>query len=254
VSIYGNHDAWPGKLPAWAAKADIAAQKQTLTTFKYHVDTACLALRTSIPNVGEVQLYLMDSIIHDRWRNLLALGEVSSPQLKALETLVDNNSQSGRSDFRILAVHHPVHYPPPRSRFQMSMRNDNAVAAILDTPSAGGAYPLAHLVLSGHTHYLYPEHGKLPSQASLCSHPGLGDDQCQLVVGTLMQLDRDKKRGDWPHQCEVLRFYYSQSDPSTLLLERLLAARQASPERGSGFGPYQFVKSDKVEEEITFTL
>lgn len=257
LSVYGNHDAWPGKLPASAARSEIAAQQKTLTTLKYNIANAGLAFQTPIPNgSGEVQLYFVDSIIHDRWRNLWALGEVSDPQLKELLALVDKNYQPGRNDFRILAVHHPVHYPPPRPRFQMSMQNDRAVATTLDTPSAKKAYPLAHLVLSGHTHFLYPEHGALPSQPSLCLHPGLGNDQCQFVVGTLMQLDKYNKRGGFPHQCEVLRLYYSESDPSVLLLERLLAARQAAPDRrGEGIGPYQFVRfQNSIEEEITFSL
>jgi hypothetical protein len=138
----------------------------------------------------------------------------------------------------------------------MSLRNDCRVATVLDTPSKKGAYPLAHLVISGHTHFLYPQHGALPSQPSLAVHPHLGTDQCQFVVGTLMQLDKYNKREGWPHQCEILRLYYSPSNSSVLLLERLLVARQAGPDyRGAGIGPYRFVRSsERLGEEITFTL
>lgn len=256
ASIYGNHDAWPGKLPAWATKSDIAAQKTALSTLNYNVDTPCLALRIAIPGGnGEVQLYLVDSVIHDRWRNFRALGEVSDVQLKDLTQLIDNNYEQGKNYFRILGVHHPVHYPRPRSSVQMCMQNDSEVAKVLDTPTTKGAYPLAHLVLSGHTHFLFPEHGQLPSQPQSCLHPDLGTYQCQFVVGTLMQLDRYNKRGKYPHQCEVLRFYCSQSNPPVLSIERLFAARQATDERGSGFGDYLFVEEgDKMEEEITFTV
>jgi 3',5'-cyclic AMP phosphodiesterase CpdA len=256
ASIYGNHDAWPGKLPAWATKSDIAAQKQALLTLNYNVDVPCLALRIAIPGgAGEVQLYLVDSVIHDRWRNLRALGEVSDLQLKALEQLVDSNYTQGKNHFRILGVHHPVHYPRPRSGVQMCMQNDSEVAKALDTTTVKGAYPLAHLVLSGHTHFLFPPHGKLPAQPQSCLHPDLGTNQCQFVVGTLMQLDRYNKRGKYPHQCEVLRFYYSQIEPSVLSVERFFVARQATDERGSGFGEYSFVEEgDKMEEEITFTM
>jgi hypothetical protein len=89
--------------------------------------------------------------------------------------------------------------------------------------------------------------------------PDLGNDQCQFVVGTLMQLDKYRKRAQWPHQCEVLRLYYSPTDQSVLLLERLLVARRAGRNYpGTGIGPYGFVmlseENSKVEEEITFTI
>ncbi|MEA2203245.1 MAG: hypothetical protein QOE77_21 [Blastocatellia bacterium] len=257
ASIYGNHDAWPGKLPFWLADSDIEAQKLRLKTLKYRVADAGLALQTPIPNgSGEVQLYFVDSISHDWWPNLRAQGEVTNPLLEALQSVVDQNYQRDRKDFRILAVHHPVHYPPSRPHFSMSMKNDTDVAATLDRQSPNGAYPLAHLVLSGHTHSLYPEHGKLPSQPSLCLHPDLGDDECQFVVGSLMQLDWYGRRGQWPHHCEVLRMYYSESEKSVLLMERLVAARLArADDRGVGIGKYRFVSTaDKLEEDIAFNL
>lgn len=260
ASIYGNHDAWPGSVPIWMSGKQMAAQSQTLTSLKYTVAAPGLLLRMPIPHGnGEVQLYFVDSIRHNPWHNLRALGEVSDPQLDALRNLVDQSHNAERRDFRILAVHHPVHYPPPRPQLQMSMSNDSDVAKVLDKPSPQGAYPLAHLVLSGHTHCLYPEHGKLPVQPSQCLHPDLGSDQCQFVVGSLTQFDRCSKREGSPHQCEVLRMYYSESDHSVLSLERLLAARSSGRDnhRGTGIGPYSFVPlrgQTKIEEEITFTM
>ena len=256
VSIYGNHDAWPGKPPAWAARADVALQKKALTGLKYNVDVPKLSLQANVPNGSVVQLYALDSVSHNRWQNLMALGGISDKQLSAFATLVDENYKPNQRQFRILAVHHPVHYPPPRPHFEMSMWNDGHVATVLHTPSQKGAYPLAHLVMSGHTHFLYPQHGALPAQPSLCVHPDLSDDQCQFVVGTLMQLDKYNKRHGWPHQCEILRLYYSPTNDSVLLMERLLAARQAGPDYpGAGIGPYRFVQlSEGLGEEITFTL
>ncbi|HSS20663.1 MAG TPA: metallophosphoesterase [Pyrinomonadaceae bacterium] len=260
AGVYGNHDAWPGKFPAWAASSDFDDQKKVLAGQDYTVGSPGLALTVPIPHGhGDVRLFFVDSIKHDRINNTLALGEVGTPQLGAFRTLVDLNYQADRRDLRILAVHHPVHYPPPRSSFQMSMKDDANVAKEIDTPAPNGPYPLAHLVLSGHTHYLYPQHGSLPLQPSKCIHPDLGDDECQFVVGTLMQLDKYDLRGRWPHQCVVLRLYYSPSDPSVLLMERLLAARQTGLEyRGTGFGPYGFVplqnNAGEIAEEITFTL
>jgi Calcineurin-like phosphoesterase len=257
ISIYGNHDAWPGKLPLMVTEPELAAQTTALSLLNYTVGAIRLALQTPIPNGnGKVELYFVDSVIHDRWNNLRALGKVPDSQLKAFEATVDGNYHAGKRDFRILAVHHPVHFPAPRPRFSMSMKNDREVGAALGERSPRGAYPLAHLVLSGHTHALFPEHGKLPVQPSLCVHPDLGPDQCQLVAGTLMQLDRYQKRSGWPHQCELLRLYYSPGDDSVLLVERFLVARQTGDRyRGTGIGPYRFVPlGNKLEEEITFTL
>jgi 3',5'-cyclic AMP phosphodiesterase CpdA len=259
ASIYGNHDAWPGTLPLFAPNSAFESQPGVLTARHFTVAAPGLALRAPIPHGGgEVLLYFVDSIRHGRWDNLLALGKVPDPQLDALKTLIDQNHAPDRRDFRILAVHHPVHYPPPRKSTHMSMSNDSDVAKVLDTPSPKGAYPLAHMVLSGHTHNLFPKHGELPLQPSLCLHPDLGDEECQLVVGTLMQLDKYNKRKGWPHQCEVLRLYYSKSDSSVLLIERLLAARKSGAAyRGTGIGPYEFVTlkpDNRAAEEITFKV
>lgn len=259
ASIYGNHDAWPGTFPLLGSRSAFADQVRALNA-QFTVAAPGLTLRAHIPHAdGEVHLYSVDSIRHGRVVNSLALGKVRKLQLDSFKTLVDQNYQPNRHDLRILAVHHPVHYPPPRPRGQMSMTNDSAVAQQLDIPSASGAYPLAHLVLSGHTHFLFPKHGQLPPQPALCLHPELGNDQCQFVVGTLMQLDKYNKRSGWPHQCEVLRLYSSVSNHSVLLVERLLAARQTGVNyRGTGIGPYKFVtvpgRDDEIAEEITFNV
>jgi hypothetical protein len=259
ASTYGNHDAWPGGFPLLARDAAIVAQSTVLTARKYVVATPKRSLSIPIPHgAGHVHLYFVDSIIHDRRRNALALGEVPRSQLDVLKSIVDQTSSPQSHDFRVLAVHHPVHYPPPRPLTQMVMRNDKSVAAQLDTPTPGGIHPVAHLVLSGHTHYLFPSHGALPPETTLCNHHDLGSEQCQLVVGSLMQLDKLNQRLGWPHQCQVLRLYYSRSRPSVIYAERLLAARQSGQQyRGAGFGPYKFVPvgpQPGVAEGISFAL
>ncbi len=258
ASIYGNHDAWPGAFPLFANFSALIRQPQVLISRNFSVATPNLALQAPIPHgKGYVQLYFADSVRHDRTGNTRAVGEIPNHQLTGLTQLVDQNYSPSQLNFRILAVHHPVHFPPPRRRTIMSMSNDSTVAKALDQPTPNGAYPLVHLVLSGHTHAFYPQHGTLPPQPSLCRHPQLGTEQCQFVVGSLMQLDRYGKRGAWPHQCEVLRLYFSKSQPSVLLMERLLGARRSGTgERGAGSGPYRFVPTtdNKIEEEIAFTL
>jgi 3',5'-cyclic AMP phosphodiesterase CpdA len=260
ASIYGNHDAWPGEPPLLAKRKAIEEQWKVLVNQRYLVASPRCALKVNIPHGrGQVQLYFVDSVIRDRWRNAWALGEVSDTQLKDLQGLVDQNYDPKRSDLRILAVHHPIHYPPPRPGMGMVMRNDKQVAAMLDTKSPAGAYPLVHLVLSGHTHSLYPVQGALPAEPYLCIHTPLQNNQVQLVVGTLMQLDRYGTRDGWPHQSQILRFYYSTSDSAILSVERLLAARQSGLRyRGAGIGPYKIVpvsrSTDETAEEISFAL
>ena len=189
---------------------------------------------------------------------LLSLTQqIRRSQLTALAQLVKQNYDAQRRDFRILAVHHPVHYPPERPTFGMSMKDDREVAETLGVPCVDGPYPLAHLVLSGHTHFLFPKHGKMPAQACLCVHPHLGEDQCQFVVGSLMQLDR-RQTQEWSQQCEVLRLYHCKDEP-VLMVERLLAARQLGREyRQTGMGRYDFVSIDgrttNIAEPITFNL
>jgi hypothetical protein len=205
-------------------------------------------------------LFSVDSVVCDRYLNTRAFGRVDNSQLSKLAALVDTGATSG-SDFRILVVHHPVHYPtPPRLRAGMVMRNDRKVARFLDGKTGLGKHPIVHLVLSGHTHALFPEHGLLPPSARFCNHWALGQDQCQMIVGSLMQLDTFGKRGDSPHQCQVLRLYCSPSQPDVVRVERLLAARKPGQgaARGAARGPYEFVRlpndPQKIAEEIVFAL
>src|ERR1700751_2117530 len=104
-----------------------------------------------------------------------------------------------------------------------------------------------------------PTQGALPSEPFLCKHAPLQSNQVQFVIGTLLQLDRYNKREGWPHQCQILRFYCSNSKPSILSVERLLAARQSGLQyKGVGIGPYKIVpispESEQVAEEISFVV
>lgn len=261
ASVYGNHDAWPSKFPLLASHSKLTNQPHVLASRGYYVDSSTLALNCPIPNSrGEVKLFSVDSVDYGRYSNTRAFGQVGHNQLDQLSDLVEKTATQG-PDFRILVVHHPVHYPtPPLLRAGMVMTNDHAVARFLDGKTLLGKHPIVHLILSGHTHTLFPGHGQLPPSARLCSHWDLGLDQCQLIVGSLIQLDRFNKRGDSPHQCQVLRLYCSSSRPDIIRVERLLAARKGGPgtARGAATGPYQFVSvpSDprKIAEEIIFAL
>jgi hypothetical protein len=246
--LYGNHDAWPAKFPLFARYAEIERHRGHLRATWYPATWPDPPLRERIPGTGsEVQLWCLNSVLHERRWNWRAFGEVRSDRYwepgaagaggdavaeLAREVGKDHKAMGARH-LRILAVHHPVHYPPPRPSRSMSMRNDAAVAQLLYRHGGPEHTPLAHLVLSGHTHGLYPASGVLPNSARACAHYPLGDDQCQLVAGSLTQLDRTGSR--FPHQCELLRFYASSHQPNDVKVERLVAAR------ANGLGEFGFV-------------
>lgn len=261
VSIFGNHDAWPSEFPLFSSTSSLLNQPQVIASNGYTVGNAMFAMSATCPNGrSAVQLYSVDSVMFDALLNSAALGSVSGAARSQLAALVDSQAAS-ENDFRILLVHHPVHYPtPPRLRLSMVMMNDGLVARFLDGSTPGGKHPLVHLVLSGHTHALFPGHGQLPVSVRMCNHWALGQDQCQLVVGSLMQLDRFSKRGDWPHQSQVLRFYYDSSKPDVVRMERLLAARRGGKgaAQGVGTGPYRFVPvsndPNRISEEMVFAI
>jgi hypothetical protein len=189
---------------------------------------------------------------------MLAKGIVNRSQLPALHTLIQSKQgNSNAHHFRILATHHPIHYPPPTPKHSMKLSNSPFVAYQI----SNDRQKYIHLVLSGHTHALHPDHGYLPDSPRVCTHDPLDNDQFQFIVGSLMQVDSLKKRWPHAHQCQVLRFYQDPSEPQIIILHRLLAARApntTSPQPSTGgIGPYRFIRPNgqqRYEEEMTITL
>lgn len=216
-NMHGNHDAWPVDLPL-LAPARIAHQRARLQG-THAVRTVQCALKAPLGAKGEVQIFSIDTVDDAAWANTWARGEVGGAQLMALDAEIQRHAVRSGKVLRILLTHHPVHYPAPRPLYQMVIADDAAVGASLAAPAQR-----VHVVLSGHTHALYPPHGALPASAQAAQHDPLGAEQVQLVSGTLMQLDRLNKRGDHPHQCEVLRVYFDEAS-GTAVIERRLAAR-----------------------------
>lgn len=249
--VYGNHDAWPETMPFLGAPA--IASHSARIALTYVCDKATLGLRCPLPSGAEIQLYTLDTVDDGVIANTFARGHVSSRQIKELKALVAANRGVGSPPhLRLLATHHPIHYPPPRSNVSMCLANDSHVGSEVDKSD------LAHLVLSGHTHQLFPAHGSLPQSPRACHHPALGMDQAQLVAGSLMQLDRLANR-HYAHQCEVLRIYQDPVHPTSAIVERLFAARTPTKVAGvgtGGIGPYLFVPSanGEVGEELQLAL
>jgi hypothetical protein len=258
-NVHGNHDAWPDNIPL-LARSKISAHTNMIKRppSSYAVQMAQASIRTPLAVMGaEIQLYTIDTVNDGFWQNTWARGIVNKSQLTGLDTLIQG--QQGPSEalhLRILATHHPIHYPPQRPKYAKVVADSASIGKRLSNPQN-----YIHLVLSGHTHALYPKHGKLPDSMRACDHYPLDNDQCQLVVGSLMQFDRFGKRWPHAHQCQVLRFYQDPSEPLIVILERLLAARDPttkSPQRTSGgTGEYKFIKlpdRESYEEEMTIIL
>jgi hypothetical protein len=254
LMLYGNHDAWPAKFPLFASAPEIQHHRIALRTQHFPGGWPQGPLAMNVPHTGSrVLLYGLNSTIDDRWLNTLARGEVAldpwwelpvtaNDQLAQLEHKMDAGlaADSGIRDFRILAVHHPVHYPD-RPSFQMSLLNDVDVADALIRYDVKGRGKLAHLVLSGHTHVPHPQRGQLPTTAVGAVCAPLTTGQLQLIAGSLSQMPRDEARQAAtaktfvPHQCQILTLWASVNRPGTLRIERRIAGRPG------GTGPYRFL-------------
>lgn len=253
--LHGNHDAWPGKFPFAATTAEIDnhqyALRQLLGKSWPH-----MSIKAAIPHTNSyLRLNAVNSTLSDRWWNTLALGEVGmdppwatfgNNQLAQLaqQTRKDFRADGVTRDFRILAVHHPVHYPPPRPLTQMRMLNDRSVADALIRFDKFGRGKLAHLVLSGHTHQTYPAMGALPIHSKGHKWFPLTEGQLQLIAGSLSQLPREQERAAFsavdfiPQQFQILTFSASpkSTNQGQLLMERQVIGRPG------GRGPYGFLE------------
>jgi len=70
-----------------------------------------------------------------------------------------------------------------------------------------------------------------------------------------MQIDRFQKRGDHPHQCQVLRFHQDPATPDLVVVQRLLAAR--NPYSNQPRIDYDFVSvpgANNDEEDLVVAL
>jgi hypothetical protein len=243
IRLYGNHDAWPKKFPLLASSNEVARHR---TQFRNtHFARSWPQNPQSIPlgaTGNRVDLYCLNSVIHDRNFNTRARGQIrldphwggigAIDQLPELQGLVARRSRLPGKAFRILLSHHPIHYPPPIRTWVMSLRRANHVARQLIN-QGGSTGPLAHLVLSGHTHELYPGHGALPPNAATPHHPPLGLHQLQLIVGSLSKAIRGvpphvssaHNVDAEPHQCQVLRFFEVPGSPNSVELRRAVIGR-----------------------------
>jgi 3',5'-cyclic AMP phosphodiesterase CpdA len=245
IRLYGNHDAWPDKFPMIASSKEVTQHRAQFRNMHFagswpQSPPESIALGST---GNRIDLYALNSVIHDRNLNTWARGQIrldrhwggigTKDQLPELLGLVTQRSMLPGRAFRILLSHHPIHYPPPAPRWWMSLRRAKSVARQLLNNQRSSTGPLAHLVLSGHTHVLYPGHGKLPPNAGTSHHPPLGLQQLQLIVGSLSKAIRGLPTpsssvhdvDSEPHQCQVLRFFEVPGYPDSIELRRAVLGR-----------------------------
>lgn len=245
IRLYGNHDAWPEKFPLIASAKEISDHRVLFRNTHFPQSWPLNPETIALGSTGNfIDLYSLNSVIHDHSLNVRARGQIGvdrhwggsgvKDQLLELRRLVAARGKA----FRILLSHHPIHYPPPVPRLIMSLSDARSVATELINT---GAEPLAHLVLSGHTHGLFPKHGALPRNAGTPHHPPLGQHQLQLIVGSLSKAVRGVPPPAYdvntePHQCQVLRFFEVPDHPNSIELRRAVIGRN------NGTGPFRFMR------------
>lgn len=255
VSLYGNHDAWPEHFPALGSR-NVRNHREVFRRKWHRNPRPRPPLTVSIPGTeSQVQLFSLNSVCHDVWRNSFARGEIIadphwsttlpkvSDQLQELARVAAHANGQNRN-LRIIAVHHPIHDPDHQSnRLTMTLDNADLVAKTLKHHGHNGlSGSLAHMILSGHTHLLFPKFGRFSNDTPPHSkHLPLGGSQMQLIVGSLSQKVKSSLSmppGDpsaQPHQFQLLRFWADTDQPFCVRIERALIARK------NGTGPFDFI-------------
>lgn len=266
-TLFGNHDVWPGTHPALLAGKEyqnrMGIQRDTLRSHKPWRRENWDTPLTTQPASGlpPIKCYRLNTVSFDWLDSVFAIGRVDESELAELMTTVD--SQSKTPSFRILLTHHPLVYPyHPSERTaamlkeKMVLSNDKLVLDRLrNDDTTNGPHPYVHLVLSGHTHHGQPGN-KLPDNVRNIKQGTLGEDQLQLVSGSLMLLQSRGKSARkseavsgftdvsvLPHQqqFQLLRFYADTTAPHGIWLQRYVFARAPGGDR---FAPLAELTSD----------
>lgn len=242
--LHGNHDAWPRDVPTAVSKKDRDRHRKWLRA-NHYPDTWPEPPLTHDNGIAEVQLFGLNTVLHNRLPNAFAFGKIEhdrywqkqrrptpDEQLNNLVNQIAVASTPARPILRLVATHHPVHFPSRRP-WDTVVRKGK-VARELERQ--GNAAEIVQVILSGHTHETFPALGQLPRQAPACKHGALGSNQLQLVIGTLSQDDPEQKR-DPANEAQVLRTWWDERR-GVFVLERILL-RRPGPRPGRRSFRYQ---------------
>jgi len=257
LDLFGNHDAWPGTFPLCASRHAIRLHRKMLRDQYFPGRHPSNILSASLPETsGKVVISSLNSVIHEKWRNFRAIGEVkedfyqgeaprAGTQLRQLEEVVSG----WRNELKLLfvAAHHPVQDPEPSAFPIMKLRNAKEVADCVGTATGDAALTI---FLAGHTHKLFPAIGQFPMSAECVNQEPLLSNQIQLINGTTMQENRLATNDipNWPHILTVLRLYQNPNSPHSLSVVRQLAGRHLAQ------GRYTWLQSFGVNSRLQETL
>jgi hypothetical protein len=175
-----------------------------------------------------VSFWSLNTIRHERLLNTLALGKVkedryweprSGPnQILALPLVPPG-------EVRIILTHHPIDGDTgPRYIRRLLNPSDVAKALRRSTSLPSSVSPVT-LVLSGHTHEVYPQIGQ--GLLAGATNKKLGPNQLQLTIGSLSQ--RVLNQSSQQQSFQMIRLYLespTQGSPgSNLLVERIVFFR-----------------------------
>ena len=223
--VYGNHDVWPEGLPLFT-RADLDDRRSALRRRPPHADDR----PARVVGAGPFSLWYLDTVRHGRFENTLALGHIGPDrywehdQARAhqLELLA---KAATAPELRIALTHHPV--LRPKKLPWKGLRNWAEMEKGFGAPDpAGGRHGLLRVVLSGHTHALYPALGELAANVESRTARGA---HAQLVIGTATQLrhgappDRVSSELEQHHCWQLIRFY--EEPDGRVLLERIVFVR-----------------------------
>lgn len=250
-TLYGNHDMWPGTLPAFNL-SEVRQQRERVRRTPGWDVHAWVTSPLSAPIPGRnatIDLYALDTIawgsLWGALRNTRAVGQLRAAEVLHLQAMLAGAARRHSNGLRVLAIHHPLAFPWSRAEVRsglastMQLLKGQKWAAIVrnDQNVPPGIGPWAHLILSGHTHMSHPGHGVSRDVTSLSQGP-LDAYQLQLVGGSLMLNRSSADRGDGgtpahrrdadlfepatvdPHPCQaqILRFFASR-DPDDTWIE-----------------------------------
>ncbi|MCA9520106.1 MAG: metallophosphoesterase [Myxococcales bacterium] len=291
LALYGNHDAWPGDQPLNLRSEAIDSHRSRLreaidsrnarsggategatsrispvaaangASDREHRSPWRLRCEPDDPKLPGVDLYGLNTVLHDRWRSFLAVGELGGDRLPGsgepddgLDQLSRLAAQIAADDerprLRIVATHHPLHFPPPRPTVMMHLANDEEVGRRLTTLGRRGV----QLALAGHVHQFYPRLGELPAASRDAHFPPLPVGSVPLLVGSLSQTSLAPT--GFNHQAQLLRFFAKPGE-ARLRCRRQLIARAGGQLSGSGaFGRFALVPTavGAAYDEIEFDL
>lgn len=256
--IHGNHDAWAGKPPFVTLPRTLEQHRDWLRQSHFIADYPAdpMLTHTCLSKTLSVDVYQLNSVVHGFVSNSLARGEVCEDrfwaeqpprrpkrgtQVEKFREIAEHRHKNQRAPtLRIALMHHPLEHGGKKG-FAKELKGAKSLHKALSDPREElDQEPLAHLVLSGHTHRLHPKLKGFQDEASGSAPPRTR----QLVIGTAAQRpmktsqDIDSPTKDsselsleerYPHQAQLLRISQTQptevSEDTWVAIDRIVIGR-----------------------------